>query len=128
MNFKKLNDEKKAVDFIKKTAEKWKKILGLNITFWVRKGDNEEALLSISYREPYNAEYTIFYSDKFVEEYKEYGVEYCVLPIIHELTHTLTDELYLVATKRYITSGEVEESRERLTDRLAYIFLKINKI
>jgi hypothetical protein len=45
--------------------------------------------------------------------------------ILHELCHCLTDPLYCKATERYIGKNEIEDERERLTDKITIIIRNI---
>ena len=45
--------------------------------------------------------------------------------IIHELCHSVTDPLYGKATNRFIGRDELNDERERLTDHIANIIVKL---
>lgn len=47
--------------------------------------------------------------------------------LIHEMCHALTDPLYLKGNSRYVTTDELNDVREELTDHLANVVIK-NKL
>jgi len=67
----------------------------------------------------------IRFSDKAVSEWISGN-----LPkerILHELCHILTDPLYVKARRRFVSNDEIEDERERLTDKMAVILNNLIK-
>ena len=85
---------------------------------------SDTAYFEFNYNYPYLNQ-TICYSDKAFKEWAE-GKD-AEPYILHELCHTLTDPLYSKAVDRYIGKNEVEDERERLTDHICSIILKLTK-
>lgn len=67
---------------------------------------------------------TIRYSNLLVMELFAKGID--IKPyIIHELCHLITDPLYCKAVSRYVSIGEINDERERLTDYICNIALQL---
>lgn len=109
---------------IKKLIEKWVPVLLIQRhTFEVKYGtESKTAYLEFIYNYPYLNQ-TICYSDKAFNEWAEgKNIEPYIL---HEICHCLTDPIYSKACDRYIGKNEIEDERERLTDHICNILLKI---
>lgn len=107
-------------------AKKYQKLLLLddhNLTFEYQKEISKDAAMHHLCRYPYK-ETTIQYSKYAIELWKEKKKEELKAIIIHELCHSVTDPLYCKAISRYVTSGDMEDERERLTDHLANVIVK----
>ena len=74
---------------------------------------------------PYlNAE--IYYSDQAEAEWADgKNMEQIIL---HELCHLLTDPLYIKAFARFVSSQEIEDERERVTDHICNIVFSLCKV
>ena len=46
--------------------------------------------------------------------------------VVHELCHLITDPLYVKASQRYVGDKEIEAERERITDTICNIVLRIS--
>jgi len=121
--------EKELNKFIMKLVEKYIPILCLERFEILVKSATEKEM---SYHN--NAEMTCAYP------YLGYDLKYCAKNLLgltkkeiegviaHELCHCLTDPLYVKATHRYVTSEELTDERERLTDNISQIvLLLVNK-
>ena len=75
-------------------------------------------LVTYPYLEP-----VLYYSKKAFEDWKKNKLPKHT--VLHELIHTLTDPLYSKAVRRYVGKDEIEDERERLTDRLCIILDKL---
>lgn len=112
--------------YIHKIIEKYAKVLLLDhSTFEVKYGVNDErSLMESCFNYPYLS-ITVKYSDDAIKKWK--NKEDVVPIIIHELCHPITDPLYSKACDRYVSKGEINDERERLTDYIANIIVK-NKL
>ena len=115
----------KVKEFIESVVEKYQvEIRLLDVTFKVSK--NEEYYLACKFRYPYT-DSDIFYGSRFETDFKEkrYSQEEFERMILHEMLHQLTDPLYTKATSRWCSQQEIEDERERLTDRIATIIFNL---
>ena len=104
--------------WIEKQVKYYKPYLDINLQNIVVKNDNKVDYLQISCTYPY-LEPCLKFSDEAVESWKDGD-----LPkerILHELIHILTDPLYYKAIGRYVGKDEIENERERLTDKITVI-------
>ena len=85
-----------------------------------------ERFLASRFHYPY-LNFTIDYGDKAVKNWLEDKVE-AERDIIHEFCHAVTDPFYFVCNQRYVSSSQVENERERLTDHIAKILSKNLKL
>jgi hypothetical protein len=100
------------------------KILLLNRhTFKIHRGvDNKRALMECVFNYPY-LNVTIKYSE---EAYQKWVKHEDILPyLVHELCHPITDPLYAKAVSRFCSKDEIEDERERLTDLISHIVLRV---
>ena len=79
--------------------------------------------LESKYRYPYK-EIVIRYGLD-VNKYWPNEKEYLYNALVHEMCHPITDPFYTKAITRHTTKDEVEDERERLTDYIANIILKL---
>lgn len=108
------------------TAKKYQKLLLLddhNLTFEYQKEISAGASMHHLWRYPYK-ETIIQYSHEAIKLWNDKKKDELKAIIIHELCHSLTDPLYGKATSRYISQGDMEDERERLTDHLANVIVK----
>lgn len=119
MTDKSVNDH--AEEYIKNIIDKYATKLGLgHFRFIVKNSDCSYLECDTNY--PYN-DVEIGYSDSFANSVKEgNNVEYHVL---HELCHPITEPLYRKAIQRYVSSNEILDERERLTDMISTIIYGI---
>lgn len=107
-----------------KVIKKYAPILDLNNhTFKLEYGcDSNSSLMECLCVYPYiDAQFN--YSDKVVDMWK--NKESVVHIILHEMCHLITDPLYNKAVYRYVGKHEIEDEREKLTDVISKLVLKI---
>jgi len=68
-----------------------------------------------------------FNLDKVFEDYKTFKENSLKSYCYHEVAHILIKELEFLATCRYIGEEEISTERERLTESIARIILKLKK-
>jgi hypothetical protein len=86
---------------------------------------SKESLMEHNFNYPYKTT-VIRYSDHtFDDKDTKKELERC---LIHELCHTLTDPLYNYGFDRFVTKETLNNERERLTDHIANIIVKLFKI
>lgn len=114
-------------DFLYNTISRYSQILLLDKhTFQVKYAEDlKGSLFECVYNYPY-LNVVINYSDEVVKRWQEGKFLEVSNYIIHELCHPITDPLYAKATSRFISRGEIEDERERLTDYIAQIIIKNN--
>jgi len=116
--------DKKFETWVRKQVEYYKSYLGLQLlTIEIRKSDTEK-YLSIGCRYPY-LEPFIWYSKEAVSEWEAGNLT--KKEVLHELCHIITDPLYIKATRRCVTTNEIEDERERLTDTICVILNNLTK-
>jgi len=110
--------------YIHKTINKYIQILFLQKhTFNIRQGTElGSSYYDFIYNYPYLNQ-TIGYSELAFKEWNE-GKNQTSF-ILHEICHALTDPLYSKAVQRYVSKNEIEDERERLTDHICNIILKL---
>lgn len=116
--------EKDFINWIKKQIDFYKPYLDINLQNIEVKKDDTSEYLCITCTYPY-LEPTVYFVDKTFENWKKGK-----LPkerILHELCHILTDPLYVKAVTRYVSTKEIEDERERLTDKICIILHNIIK-
>lgn len=90
------------------------------------KKDLGGALMKCTFRYPY-LDNEIQYGDSIINEWKKDKQE-AEQVALHEFCHIVTDAMYAKAISRYVTTQEIEDERERLTDHMAnIIFPLVNK-
>ncbi len=108
-------------NFILEVFNKYKDILFINKYNLYFNYDNT-IYLSSRFHHPY-LNITINYSDKSIENWKIDKQDHeCEL--IHEFAHVITDPLYSIANRRYVSIDELDIARENLTDHIAKIIIK----
>lgn len=122
-------NEKTPKDFEKyigKIINKYIPILLLQRHIWkVERGTTSDtALMECVYSYPY-LNVTIRYSEKAFQDWRK--GEDMVPFIVHEMCHPITDPLYAKAASRWICQEDLLDERERLTDLISYIVLKLQK-
>jgi len=86
------------------------------------KGEKAGLIMECELRYPY-LDATIRYSEKAFDWWKN---EKSIKPyIVHELAHLITDPFYSKATQRFVSNYEIEDEREKLTDLISNIVLKL---
>lgn len=114
--------------FIKRIIKHYQGVLRLSdITFRIQRNDSE--YLACKFRYPYT-DTTIFYGEDFARDVREqhrYDLNELERRVVHEMVHQLTDPLYAKATNRWVNQGDVEDERERLTDRIATIVCSLTQ-
>ena len=68
-----------------------------------------------------------FNLDKVLKDYKIGKEDTLKLHCYHEVAHILTYELEFLASSRYVAEEEIETERERLTEGITRIILKLKK-
>lgn len=112
--------EKEYLEYITSVIKKWSPRLLLDSHIIGIQKDNEY-FLACKFRYPY-MDVQILWSDKSFKDWcKDENQEH---EIVHELCHVITDPLYAKAVTQWVSQQEVEDERERLTDRIAVILLK----
>jgi len=84
--------------------------------------DKRQSECSFSY--PYKS-ITIYYSQEVFENWKKGDKVLVMNTLTHEMCHPITDPLISKAYDRWASRQEVEDERERLTDHIANIILKL---
>lgn len=109
--------------YVESIFEKYKnKLLIADRTFEIKYGlSNSDALMESRTAYPYLS-IILDYGDEVVDKWKKKD-KTVKWVIIHELCHTITDPLYCKAITRYVSKDEIEDERERLTDKIANIVL-----
>ena len=105
---------------------KYQKILLLHRhTIKLVKGvDHKDSFLDCKFRYPY-LDAKIGYSEDAFNSWKSgKSIENY---LIHELCHIITDPLYAKATSRYVTSAEIEDERENVTDHISNIIFSLGR-
>lgn len=114
--------------FIKRIIKHYQGVLRLSdVTFHIQRNDSEYLACKFSYPYTYT---TIFYGEDFardVQKQDRYDLNELERRVVHEMVHQLTDPLYAKATSRWINQGDVEDERERLTDRIATIVCSLTQ-
>lgn len=111
-------------NWVEEMFEKYKGILFIEkYQLWFKA--TEDNYLASKCHYPY-LNITIMYSEKAVEKWKrdKYDAE---TEIIHEFCHSITDPLYCKANSRYVSQDEITQERERLTDHISNIVIKLRK-
>ena len=92
-------------------------------TFKLKKGtEDNRVYMECVFNYPY-LNVTIKYSKRIVKKWRKN--EDIVPYIVHEMCHPITDPLYTKATARYVSKDEILDERERLTDYICNIALKM---
>lgn len=81
------------------------------------------AIMQCRYNYPY-LNVTIEYGDKALKMFKD--KEDMIPYVLHELCHPITDPFYSKAVSRYVSTREILDERERLTDYICNIVIKNN--
>lgn len=84
----------------------------------------QRSLATHDFNYPYK-ETRINYSKDLYENWERGEYDDVKAVLIHELCHSLTDPLYGKATNRYVTSDEINDEREALTDHISNIIVKL---
>ena len=115
--------EKDFVKWISETIEYYRPHIDIGIQkVYIEKKDCE--YLSITFSYPY-LEPVLYFSNKAFEDWKVDKLYKS--RILHELVHILTDPLYAKACSRHVGKTDLEDERERLTDRLSVILNNLIK-
>ena len=86
--------------------------------------ENSEASAECKVAYPYKT-ITIGYSDSLVKDWSNGKKDYVIAVLTHEMCHVVTDPFYIKAISRYAGRDEMEQERERLTDHIANVIIKI---
>ena len=70
----------------------------------------------------------IRYSEDCLQLWKDKRYQKVLGTLFHEMTHQLTDALYAKACNTWRSKEELEDEREKLTDHIASMLLKLNLI
>lgn len=115
---------KKFEEYVFKIINKYKGLLDLgNYTFKLNYPcQNNDAYMECMFVYPY-MDASFNYSDNIVERWKKKedirGI------IIHEMCHLITDPLYSKGENRWTSRNEILDEREKLTDFISKLVLKI---
>lgn len=115
---------KKFEEYVMKVIKKYQPILDLNnYTFKLNYPcQNDDAAMESCFVYPY-MDAVFNYSDIIIERWKKKedirGV------IIHEMCHLITDPLYSKGENRWTSRNEILDEREKLTDFISKLVLKI---
>lgn len=122
----KLPDERDFKTYIESIIQKYVPLVCLTHHIFTVKRDPEksDSHYGSAFRYPY-LQQEILYSQKAFDEWVS-GVDQEIY-ILHEICHSLTDELYAKAGDRFTLSRTIEDARERLTDHITNIVYKLNK-
>jgi len=116
----------KEMDFVQKEIVKAKK--DLNLHEWLiectyrdgnmpTKGDtaiNAQIKTSPEYLRAY-----IWFYPTLLKNYRDMGKKYLRDTIRHEVSHILTEEIYTMGLDRFTNENELNDAREKLTERIA---------
>ena len=122
----KKKSQKDYIDFIRKTVDHYAPYLLLDNHIIVVRKEEEGEYLACRFRYPY-LDGQVIYSDRSYQDWLKEPETYHKRKILHELCHLLTDPLYGKATTMWTSRSEIEDERERLTDNIAVIVLKLLK-
>ena len=115
------------VKHLERVIKKYKSIMFLDShTFTIKaKDDNEsDGYFECKHNYPYlNGD--IYYSQESYKDWKK-GID-IELSMIHEMAHALTEPLWIKASARYVSKGELLDELEKLTDIIAAMVIKIGK-
>ena len=95
-----------------------------NLTFEYDDTMRGGTLMEHANRYPYK-ETNITYGDTAIRYFKDKKHNDLRGVLIHELCHSVTDPLYVKACNRYATIDDLADERERLTDHIANVVLKL---
>ena len=122
---------------MKKTEEHFREYLMIIIRKWVKvlslthyrlvieeQKEEEKSIFSFQFAYPYLDARVKYSKDAFKRWQGGDDLEFLV---VHELCHAITDPLYAKATERWASKTEIEDERERLTDRICNLVMKINQ-
>jgi hypothetical protein len=89
---------------------------------WDKRPDFDSGYFGNLFNYPYlNA--IIIYSKEALDDWIEENTDMAPY-IIHEMCHIITDPLYSIGNKRYVSKEALENERELLTDHICNIVLK----
>lgn len=83
-----------------------------------------DAIALCNFTYPYT-DISIEYTDELVDLFNKKEFQKCRSILLHEMCHPLTDPLYSKAYERFITKGSIEDERERLTDHISKIVMRL---
>lgn len=115
---------KKFEEYVMKVIKKYQPILDLNnYTFKLNYPcQNDDAAMECVLIYPYmDAKFN--YSDTVVKMWK--NKENITGTIVHEMCHLITDPLYIKGESRYSSRAEILDEREKLTEIISKLVLKI---
>ena len=119
------NTESKIESKIQNVIDNYKSILFLDkyiINISREKCSDPDSLAETKCNYPY-LNVTLFYNEEKLNKLSKKDFE---LVFIHELCHILTDELYTLANNRHVTSDNLRDANEHLTDTLANIIQSLS--
>lgn len=122
---KKKKTEKEFVRYIKKVIERYTPVLFLE-KYHVQliKGISiQGSLFEVQFRYPY-LDFLLRWSDTAFEQWKK-GDD-LNREILHEMCHVVTDPFYAKACTRYVGKVDLEDERERLTDMICNIIMRLS--
>jgi len=114
-----MNTKKDFEKWATKVAKEYMPRLGLSLMEVQFKNNNDIEFVDVGCRYPYQDIIYIKYNDSAYNDWKVGDLSKYI--IVHELCHILTDPLYCKATQRFVSSREIEDERELLTDKLMTI-------
>lgn len=88
--------------------------------------ENKGAHAECNFTFPYQS-ITINYSEGLLKDFQKKDYEGVFNVLTHEMCHPLTDPLYAKALQRYVTKDEIQDEREKLTDHIANVVLKLTE-
>ncbi len=117
-------DKKKYEGWIRQMFEKYANVLFIE-KYHLKmriKSEDEDYYLASKFNYPY-LDIVIIYSEKSFKDWAKDSKD-AERRMIHEFCHTITDPFYCVTNDRYVSSRQVEDARERMTDHIAQIVNK----
>lgn len=119
-----MKNEKEYKKWIDAMFNKYSPILFLmayHLTSELKK-DDESHYLSSEFNFPYY-DIKIWYSERAINDWMKNKID-AERRMIHEFCHTITDEFYEAALRRFINKEDLNDKRESLTDHIAQIVNK----
>lgn len=114
--------KKQYEEWIKKMFDKYKGILFIDKYHLRVQEVGDDTYLGSRFNYPY-LDIVIEYSPKAIKDWQKDKTE-AERRIIHEFCHTVTDPFYATIIK-FPTKQDIENERERLTDHIAQIVIKL---
>ncbi len=87
----------------------------------------KNSIAEFNWTHPYQS-IKIYYHKDLMDDFYKGKKESVFGVLVHEMCHALTDPLYDHAIRRYTTKEGINDEREKLTDHLANVILRLEVI